>query len=1188
MLNLKNFKKILKVKSRINSSRRTRLRLEQLEARLVLAPYAFPYAESFESGSLSEWTLTADSSGGDANIVSGDFANSGTQFLQLQRGTLQSGASRAEFAVDISNVVTDEIYLNFWQSNTSTLSLHSSGDGTNWYFVAVNSHTGFNSYDVDATLTNNGVTLTDTIFIRFENSSSADSLVAIDDVQVSSIDQVGPRVVSTNLQIGNDENSIELSFDEPIDVATLEPALRIETPAGFDARLITITTSDNINFAISSPDLLHAGKHVLLISGAVTDELGNGLNQYQNGTNQSRFSALLNVAPIAATIPFVETFDDLTLTNSRNISFRAHSPITVTNETGVPGVVHFNPHSGAEMELLFDTSSIQTGDLHLQIGMAGSFTYDYEIAVSIDGMAWSTTQFANPFSTGYHKLNFDILKLLGDGGLVLGAEAYVRFRHDYGDVRINEVRLTQDDFIGPHVKGIAEPAIDSRPVTAIELNFNEEIEIQSVTEMIEVIGPTGLPINIARVIQGATNSDVVVEFATALNGPGYYRVEVMQGVTDTSGNALNQNRDQLNGDHTDFYFARVESPVYVGAPVPYFEDFENVDLSQLEHWRWDAQSGRILSSTASVPSNQRQIELIDESTDDDLKNIADLVVDLSGHTAADGIAMNLWAASNFQSDSAFRWSLSNDGENWVSPNNSFNFATSEAQNYVFRLGDEMALRQIDFDEDVYIRFEQADNTPLFIDAVSIDQADVFGPRIIMQAPTGETTGTLSSFQVTFDEPIKSATFQVSAIKVWDPLGRDVAVQEVVDLGDATTFEIRFSEEYQLIGDYSFRIASIIEDLAGNLLNQSNNALNGEVSWDAYVSEPIRLGPLVAMSFPVFEDFELESINELSNFLLRAGNGFWDIGNEAPTSSGQKYLAGQDSTGVEAAVVFAVDLSQVASQSNLTFDFLVFTDHHFDGDYDVEFSGDGENWQYGFNRVHSSHEVQKHFAIDLDRQLNELGIELDDAVYFRISPRCCATLAIDAIRVSETDVLGPEFISFTPIFDAGALTEVHLIFDEQVSIESLANVVVTTPVGQRAEVGNIALDGFNHQLQFRDPLRINGEYFVEIPVTVTDVVGNPLNSAGAVYADTEDDGVSTSPFVIDAVIPLDAAIGWDFEEGGLNALTAWTFEVDDSVISITDSDNAISGNHSLLFDTSGLQRPIQTAQAVVDLSAISES
>jgi serine protease len=105
-------------------------------------------------------------------------------------------------------------------------------------------------------------------------------------------------------------------------------------------------------------------------------------------------------------------------------------------------------------------------------------------------------------------------------------------------------------------------------------------------------------------------------------------------------------------------------------------------------------------------------------------------------------------------------------------------------------------------------------------SVVTDQA---GPRVTASAFSGPANA-IDRVRFTFSEAIDPATFATDDVAVAGPLGA-IAPSGVAAVS-GTQFDVTFPAQ-TLVGTYTVTIGPEVRDLAGNPMNQNNNAVNGE-------------------------------------------------------------------------------------------------------------------------------------------------------------------------------------------------------------------------------------------------------------------------------------------------------------------------------------------------------------------------
>jgi len=113
-------------------------------------------------------------------------------------------------------------------------------------------------------------------------------------------------------------------------------------------------------------------------------------------------------------------------------------------------------------------------------------------------------------------------------------------------------------------------------------------------------------------------------------------------------------------------------------------------------------------------------------------------------------------------------------------------------------------------------------------------ADLTGAKILTSEALGLTTGSITGFKVKFNEPIQVASFTASDVKVTSPSGTVLAVSGITAVAGTNNTEFTFTvPTSSTAGSYTLLVGPDILDLAGNKMNQDGDAINGELTQDAY-------------------------------------------------------------------------------------------------------------------------------------------------------------------------------------------------------------------------------------------------------------------------------------------------------------------------------------------------------------------
>ncbi|MFI4912288.1 MAG: CARDB domain-containing protein [Sedimentisphaeraceae bacterium JB056] len=109
--------------------------------------------------------------------------------------------------------------------------------------------------------------------------------------------------------------------------------------------------------------------------------------------------------------------------------------------------------------------------------------------------------------------------------------------------------------------------------------------------------------------------------------------------------------------------------------------------------------------------------------------------------------------------------------------------------------------------------------------------DIAGPVVIDVKPDYEIS-LLSYVEVYFNEAIDRDSLQVSDFVLTDPLGNAVTINDIIKYSDSV-YRIFPVVGQSRIGSYGFAVLPSISDISGNLMNQDQDQINGEVGSDGF-------------------------------------------------------------------------------------------------------------------------------------------------------------------------------------------------------------------------------------------------------------------------------------------------------------------------------------------------------------------
>ena len=119
----------------------------------------------------------------------------------------------------------------------------------------------------------------------------------------------------------------------------------------------------------------------------------------------------------------------------------------------------------------------------------------------------------------------------------------------------------------------------------------------------------------------------------------------------------------------------------------------------------------------------------------------------------------------------------------------------------------------------------------FTTGFTIDQT---GPQIVNVTPSGEVNDPFNNVEVTFSESIDSSSFSIADVTLTTPGGGTVGALAVNVGSDNSRFEITFPQQNEE-GSYSLNLGPQVADLAGNVMDQDGDGIQGEETDDVFIS-----------------------------------------------------------------------------------------------------------------------------------------------------------------------------------------------------------------------------------------------------------------------------------------------------------------------------------------------------------------
>jgi len=495
-------------------------------------------------------------------------------------------------------------------------------------------------------------------------------------------------------------------------------------------------------------------------------------------------------------------------------------------------------------------------------------------------------------------------------------------------------------------------------------------------------------------------------------------------------------------------------------------------------------------------------------------------------------------------------------------------------------------------------------------------ADTVGARVLSHTPTTVAAGggPLSAITLTFNEAIDPLTFAAEDVVLDDPLGQAIAgvlVNAVGGSGD-TQFVLSFSPQ-TLRGTYRMTVGPNVLDLAGNAMNQDNDATNGEATVDTYRSAttfaatPLAVGAGPDLYLEGFETWppkpdhwEFEALN--SNDPLNSTT----IGEAttAPRTGTRHFSINRVSTSTNAneSGAFVVDLSSVSAVDPIFLEF--YARRVADGSQLAPLTVVMRDPGFSISQIarpNLSVAGYHRVVVDVRAKAAAAGINLNGPVFFHFRDSSFSALnniAVDDIRLTTADLGGPRVLSVSPTTVAAAqrpLTSFQVTFSEAIAVASFtaADVTLFSPAGDALVIADPvdSGDGKTWTIPLVVPLNQPGEMRLAIGINVTDLAGNIMNqdsdeNLGETNGDDDFEGkitLAATPFAG----PFPFTEGFEAGTiGGLGAYWGFITPVDGHVRVVGGPPAPAAGSFNLSLDgPSGNGSASQSQIAVLHLDLV---
>ncbi len=759
--------------------------------------------------------------------------------------------------------------------------------------------------------------------------------------------------------------------------------------------------------------------------------------------------------------------------------------------------------------------------------------------------------------------------------------------NDVSKIRWYDWDAPSEDFpFGPAVRSLAPQADISTPFSQFFFTFDKPVDPTSLTASdIQFTDPFGRPIT-ATGISSTDNLTFAIQFAEQRT-PGQYTISLGTDVTDFGGRKLNQNGNGTSGETTDNYSGRLyTSPTDVAGVFPFFESFETGSLDDLaEGWAGFGVAGNATTEVSTGTPHSGSFHLRFKGTN---QHYAILKLDLASLVGANDLVLDFWAWRGAYQNNYATIALSGDGTSWSNVVQYVAPAFDTYTHHSFDLDEILAMNLITLDDSVFIKFTHVnfhDYVDFFLDDVRVRQGDGKGPRLLNHSPAPTSTAPLTSFTVTFDEDIDSSSFQASDVTVKTPTGFIVPVSEPIDSGDHRTFTINLVDPQLIRGVYQLVIGPDIRDLAGNEMNQDNDATLGQIGSDVYRGT-IVLGPVAARLTPYSQGFEGNSLSDILGWSFSTTDfGTIQLDSTGPHSGSQHLRFSQTASGNNNhEATLKLNLTAQAGASDLILDFWArrYEAWGLANYINVSVSGDSLTWfPIATGLTPKPNDIYGHFSFDLDEALNNNSIAFDNAVFLKfnnVSSVQYGEMTLDDVRVRRGDGTGPRLLSHTP---TGPLTSpwnvVSVVFDEDINLNSFTaeDVVIIDPAGRQVAIVGTPIDSGDHRtftINLASSQSLNGIYKVKLGPNITDLAGNEMDQDQDGYlgeTNLDEDIYSTTIEYSNVpnswpVLPFIES----FERNDLSELVGWSYLMNQSSADLVTIDNPYLGNKHLQFIHTG--------------------
>ena len=414
------------------------------------------------------------------------------------------------------------------------------------------------------------------------------------------------------------------------------------------------------------------------------------------------------------------------------------------------------------------------------------------------------------------------------------------------------------DTVGPLFASVEPSGLILDPFDHLRITFNEPVDASSFSldDILSLTGPDGDIGPLAlQSVAGSSNRVYEITFASQ-SAPGDYKLVVSPNITDRFGNLIDANGNGIGGefpgDELMHGFVKADALArfdFGNATSPVAANYTKVTGGD----RYDAAVGYGWQ-TGSVYSLERGSE--------------PLTGDFN-YTAEATFAIDL---PNGEYDV-----IATMGEAIVSHDQMGVFLEGVQVDSVTTAAGQFAVntyRASVSDGQLSVGFRDLGGSNPWVNLNGLDIVfagpDLTGPRVTSTDATGVLTGPIDRIHVTFSEPLQVGSFTLEDIEVLEgPVGpvTPLAVQ-LTSNGD---YEITF-EPVNESGPFTFRLGSSIADVTGNLMDQDEDGISGEVIDDRFeTSFTLEAGPEIVARY----DFGTSTSPVASGYTRVTGGNRYD-------------------------------------------------------------------------------------------------------------------------------------------------------------------------------------------------------------------------------------------------------------------------------------------------------------------------